>query len=148
MTPVDVDDENKICGELPTDKGYVVCNHKTGLWQEFTIIKATDFTICGEKPNNMGFAFCNHNSEKWEEVGVVHAPGESVCGVKPVDMIDPICDAVSGVWIESTVLAVPNFKTCSGPPPKDLKFAVCNVETGEWDDAQVVMDDAALEVAV
>lgn len=34
------------------------------------------------------------------------------------------------------------IKKCEGAPPQDLKYAVCNTETGEWEDGIIVINDA------
>ena len=38
-------------------------------------------------------------------------------------------------------LLVNSTKDCEGAPPQDMKYAVCNTETGEWEDGITVIDD-------
>ena len=77
---------------------------------------------------------CNHASGKWEMIGAVHAPKKSECGAKPPGMSDEaVCDSSTKEWKEIVQIDVPSpgFKTCEGQPP-NVKYPVCNVETGEW----------------
>ena len=71
-------------------------------------------------------------------------PSEDCEGMAvPLDLAEPVC--FEGKWIESEWLQQPDFWAC-GAKPRQLQHAVCNHETGVWQEASHFseLDDLAL----
>ena len=84
---------------------------------------------------------CNYDTEAWEPIGSVKHPDQPMCGPKPKEMNDSaLCDSATGKWFEAEETPETAAVACPGEPPADLPLAVCNVETGLWEEDKIALD--------
>ena len=70
--------------------------------------------------------------------------------MRPADMsFDAVCDGTTALWQEVVVIETAENGGCAGEPPAEYSLAVCNTETGLWEDDHIAMHmDTYLEATI
>jgi len=81
---------------------------------------------------------CNHETGEWVEFQPVNELDAILCGDKPTDMLNAVCNTETNEWNPIGAVHSTDDPICGALPDDMPETAVCDAETGQWQELIVV----------
>ena len=84
------------------------------------------------------YVVCNHDTNMWEPFHAIDDTDFIICGMKPCGLGITQCNYETEKWEQVSAVYPPSMTVCGTRPEGMSENAVCDSETGKWNDLIMV----------